>query len=135
MFDSLKFEKYKKQARIGELFGNSLGIDLFVKILVFVKILSQWRRKTKFQSLEVQEASLLRLNNVAPGLPLCICRSKLHILRNGNKIVLTLVTYKEFSYFCPHLRIFELYLFIYIIPSLYKITLIDSEIPSPKLYK
>ena len=29
----------------GEFFGNSLEIDLFVKILVFVKILSQWRRK------------------------------------------------------------------------------------------
>ena len=35
------------------------GIDLFVKILVFVKILSQDRRKEEeeeeFQSLEVQE--------------------------------------------------------------------------------
>ena len=34
------------------------GIDLFVKILVFVKILSQGRRKEEeeeFQSLEVQE--------------------------------------------------------------------------------
>ena len=30
------------------------GIDLFVKILVFVKILSKWRRKKNFESLEVQ---------------------------------------------------------------------------------
>ena len=34
------------------------GIDWFVKILVFVEILSQWRRKgegrKKFQSLEVR---------------------------------------------------------------------------------
>ena len=33
------------------------GIDLFVKILVFVKILGKGRRRKKFQSLEVQEAS------------------------------------------------------------------------------
>ena len=39
-----------------ELFGRNFleGIDLFVKILVFVKILSQCTRKEgKFQSLEV----------------------------------------------------------------------------------
>ena len=39
------------------------GIDLFVKILVFVKVLSQWRRRRKeggrkkFRSLEVREAN------------------------------------------------------------------------------
>ena len=38
-----------------ELFGY-IGIDLFVKILFFVKILSQWRRKEgkKLRSLEVR---------------------------------------------------------------------------------
>jgi hypothetical protein len=37
------------------------GIDLFVKILVFVKILSQSRiKEEEFKSLEVQEASSLR---------------------------------------------------------------------------
>ena len=39
-------------------FLGGIGIDLFVKILVFVEILSQWRRKEegrkKFQSLEVR---------------------------------------------------------------------------------
>ena len=30
------------------------GIGLFVNILVFVKILSKWRRKKKFRSLEVR---------------------------------------------------------------------------------
>ena len=30
---------------LGEFLGNMKRIDLFVKILVFVKILSQWRRK------------------------------------------------------------------------------------------
>ena len=33
------------------------GIDMFVKILVFVKILSQWGRGQEFRSLEVREAS------------------------------------------------------------------------------
>ena len=34
-------------------YGRTEGIDLFVKILVFVKILSKWRRK-KEESLEVR---------------------------------------------------------------------------------
>ena len=44
-----------------EFFGISLGsflnmeeIDLFVKILIFVKILSKWRRKKNFEFLEVR---------------------------------------------------------------------------------
>ena len=39
-----------------EEFFVYIGIDLFVKILVFVKILSQWRRKEgkNFRSLEVR---------------------------------------------------------------------------------
>ena len=36
---------------------NIEGIDLFVNILVFVKILGKGRRRKKFQSLEVREAS------------------------------------------------------------------------------
>ena len=46
---------------------NMEGIDLFVKILVFVKILSQWRRKEggqDFQSLEAREASSSHLKIV-----------------------------------------------------------------------
>ena len=42
------------------------GIDLFVKILVFVKILSQGTRKEieeEFQSLEVREQTPSRLKN------------------------------------------------------------------------
>ena len=66
-------------SKFGKFFGNSLGIDLwnslesylnmevidlFVKILVFVKILSQWRRKeVEFQSLEVREARSSHLKN------------------------------------------------------------------------
>ena len=52
---------------LGEFLGNMKRIDLFVKILVFVKILSQWRRKEegrkdkKYRSLEVQGASSLHL--------------------------------------------------------------------------
>ena len=50
-------------------FLNMKGIDLFVKILVFVKILSQGRRKEegktkKFRSLEVREASSSHLKNI-----------------------------------------------------------------------
>ena len=43
------------------------GIDLFVKNLVFVKILGKGRRK-KFQSLEVREASSshLKMENKIP---------------------------------------------------------------------
>ena len=42
--------------------SNWKGIDLFVKILVFVKILTQGRRKEEeFQSLEVQEQAPLHL--------------------------------------------------------------------------
>ena len=40
-----------------DFFGNMEGIHLFVKILVFVKILSQWRRRKEGQeirSLEVR---------------------------------------------------------------------------------
>ena len=33
------------------------GIDLFVKILIFVKILSEWRRKTKFRYLKMRFSS------------------------------------------------------------------------------
>ena len=41
-----------------EIFGNYLVIDLFVKILVFVKLfLNEEGRRTKFKSLEVRESS------------------------------------------------------------------------------
>ena len=44
-------------------------IDLFVKILVFVKILSQWRRKEEeFRSLEVR-GKLIALKNKKKSLP------------------------------------------------------------------
>jgi hypothetical protein len=40
------------------------GIDLFVKILVFVKICISTRKEDKFQSLEVRETSSSHLKNI-----------------------------------------------------------------------
>ena len=55
---------HSKSQLITKNYLNMEGIDLFVKVLVFVKILSQARRRKEgqeFRSLEVREASLLHL--------------------------------------------------------------------------
>ena len=47
-------------------FGNFLGIDLFDKVLVFVKILSKWRRKEgrRISILRSARSKLIELKNV-----------------------------------------------------------------------
>ena len=64
-FERIFWEEFFGRIFLGgilwEKFFVYIGIDLFVKILVFVKILPQWRRK-KFRSLE-KRGKLIALKN------------------------------------------------------------------------
>ena len=60
-------------------------IDLFVKILVFVKILSQWRRKEEeegqeFRSLKVRRKLIALKNMAVPSEVISPCYTNVHSL-------------------------------------------------------